>query len=302
MAKLTKFIRHWLTIARMSSTELAATTLPAWVLNTLDFKREVQKDYIGLIAAGVAFYFLLAAFPALAAIVSLYGLFMDPHHLAEQFSMLKTFLPPQALDIIINQATALTTTADHTLGISLFVSVAVTLYSATRGVNSLISGFNIAYDAQEKRGMVKLALVSYGLTALLLVYFLLSLLLVAGLPVAVRIFPLPASIAGLISTMRWPMLFGMALVGLEILYTFGPCRRRRHIRISAGAVAATLLWIGGSSLFSLFISNFTDYNETYGSLGAVVILMLWFWVSALTILIGAEINGHLEKLAEKSLA
>lgn len=294
MKKLRDTIKHWLKVARMGSEELAAMTLPPWILTVLHVRNEVKQDYISLIAAGVAFYFLLAAFPAMAAAISLYGLFTDPHLITDQLNMMARFLPPDALAIVMDQAYALAASSNHTLSISLVVSFLFTIYSATRGVQALIKGFNIAYNTRERRGLFRLTMVSYGLTLLMLAYFLVSLTLIAGLPAAVQIFPFPPTIADLIKWLRWPLLFGTALVGLEILYTLGPCRKRGRIRISAGAVAATVLWIGGSSLFSLFISNFTNFNEAYGSLGAVVILMLWFWVSALTILMGAEINGALE--------
>jgi len=295
MRKITNSIKAWIKIARMSSGELAALTLPPWALAGLHFRNDVKQDYIGLIAAGCAFYFLLAAFPALAAAVSLYGLFLDPHLITDQLNMMSQFLPPDALGIVMDHAYALVGAQTKTLSLSLIVSFLFTIYSATRGVQALIKGFNIAYNCREERGMAKLTLLSYGLTLLMLAYFLVSLTLIAGLPAAVQIFPFPATVADIIQWLRWPLLFASALVGLEVLYTFGPCRKRRHYRVSAGAIAATILWIGGSSLFSFFVSNFTTYNQTYGSLGAVVVLMLWFWMSALTILVGAEINGALEK-------
>lgn len=302
MRKLRDSIAHWFQIARMSSEELAAMTLPPWVLGALHFRNDIKKDYIGLVAAGCAFYFLLAAFPAMAAAVSLYGLFSDPHLITDQLNLMARFLPQDALAIVTGHAYALAESNNSTLSVSLIISLVFTIYAATRGVQSLIKGFNIAYGCKERRGIARLTLLSYGLTVLMLAYFLVSLTLIAGLPAAVQIFPFPPTIADLIRWLRWPLLFASALVGLEILYTLGPCfakDRRRRSRISAGAVAATLLWIGGSSLFSYFVSNFTSFNQTYGSLGAVVVLMLWFWVSALTILIGAEINGALEKVSEK---
>ncbi len=295
MTRLGKTIRHWLTVARMSSGELAAMTLPNWLLTALHVRNEVRQDYIGLIAAGVGFYFLLAAFPALAAAVSLFGLVSEPYMMAEELQMMRSFLPREVLDMVVSQIMKLAASNEKTLSLNLLISVLFTLYSATRGTSALIKGFNIAYNTTEERGMFRLTFLSYGLTVLMLCYFLLSLLLVAGLPVAVQVLPLPPEVSHLVQWLRWPLLFGAALVGLEVLYTFGPCRRRKRYGISAGAMAATAMWVAGSAMFSLFVSNFSNYNETYGSLGAVVVLMLWFWVSALTILIGAEINGTLEK-------
>jgi membrane protein len=295
MKKLRDTITYWLKIARMSSEELAALTLPPWVLTGINFRNSVKQDYLGLIAAGVAFYFLLAAFPMLAAIVSVYGLFLDPHDITAQLNAFARFLPRDALSLLIDQASALMESTNKTLSLSLIISVLFTLYSATRGVSALIKGFNIAYDATERRGMFHLSLLGYALTFLLMLYFMISLVLVAGLPAAVQYLRIPDGYADWVIRVRWPLLFVCALAGLEFLYTVGPCRKRKKLGVSAGSVAATVLWIGGSSVFSLFVSNFGAYNQAYGSLGAVVVLMLWFWVSAMTILIGAEINGALEK-------
>jgi membrane protein len=300
MRRLHDLITYWLSVARMGSNELAAMTLPPWLLTALHVRNEVKQDYVGLIAAGVAFYFLLAVFPFMAAIVSIFGLFFDPYMISEEITMMGSFLPRDALQILLAQAEKLTMAADHTLSISLIASIAFTIYSATRGVQALIKGFNIAYDTQERRGMFRFTFLSYGLTVLMLLYTLVALLLVAGLPVAIQFLPLSETLSNWLQWLRWPLLFSSALLGLEVLYTLGPCRKRTRWGISAGAMAATLLWIAGSALFSLFMSHFSSFNQMYGSLGAVVVLMMWFWLSALTILIGAEINGALEKSARQS--
>lgn len=294
MRKISTFIKHWINVARMSSGELAALTLPPWILTGLHLRNNVRQDYVGLVSAGVAFYFLLAAFPALGAAISIFGLFFDPYEVTLQLQSLGSFLPGDALSIIITQAQKIAQTTGSTLTISLAISILFAVYSATRGVQALIKGFNIAYDAPETRGMFKLTFLSYGLTFLMLAYFLFSLLLVAGLPVAVQFLPMQDVFSNMLQWSRWPVLFVTALVGLEVLYTLGPDRKRVKWGISAGAVSATVLWVLGSSLFSLFISHFTKFNETYGSLGAVVVLLMWFWMSAMTILIGAEVNGALE--------
>ncbi|MCB1538539.1 MAG: YihY/virulence factor BrkB family protein [Rhodospirillales bacterium] len=299
MRRIGTFFRHWITIARMSSGELAAMTLPPWVLTALHVRNEVKQDYIGLVAAGVAFYFLLAAFPALAAAVSIFGLVVDPVLITDQINMMNHILPGAVVETLTQQITHLTASTDRSLSISLALSVLITLYSATRGTSALIKGFNIAYNCAETRGLIRLTLLSYGLTFLMLGYLLASLLLVAGLPAAIQILHVPDDIADKLQWLRWAMLFGAALIGLEVLYTFGPCRRRRGFGISAGGIAATAMWVAGSGAFSLFVSHFPSYNQTYGSLGAVAVLMIWFWVSALTILIGAEINGALEARTTK---
>lgn len=289
----------WVAACRMGSEELAALTLPSWMLTALHFRNEVRRDYIGLVAAGVAFYFLLAAFPALAAAVSIFGLFADPHVITAQLASAARLLPPQAFEILVGQAGALAGVTDRHLSIGFVVSTLLALYSASRGTAALMNGFNIAYNVEERRGFMRHTLVSHGLTLLLLAHVVVSLMLVAILPALVSYLPLPEAAADALRTLRWPVLFVAAVAGLEILYTYGPCRKRRRLRLSPGSVVATLLWTGGSALFSLFVSSFAQFNETYGSLAAVVVLISWFWLSALSVLIGAEINGALEARSER---
>jgi len=278
--------------------------LPAkWGRIAARFLHNLRQDYLGLIAAGVAFYFLLAAFPALAALISIYGLFADPATVARQLNLLAGFLPPEALKILSEQATKLADASIGALNLSLIGGIVLTIYSATKGVGALIKGLNIAYNLPEKRNMATRLLIAYALTFVLMVYLLFSLTAIAGLPAVLQFIHLPANVADIILMARWPILFTMALVGLQILYNFGPSHdpHRGWRWASAGATVATILWIILSSLFSLFVSNLGKYNETYGSLGAVIVLLLWFWLSALMILLGAEVNASLQDDSETEL-
>ena len=187
------------------------------------------------------------------------------------------------------------------LSLGLIFGIILTIYSATRGVKALINGFNIAYRTKETRNLLTLNGTAFFLTFLLMVYFLLSLSLVALMPAFFQFIHLPGVVTALALSLRWPILFMLAVVGLEILYYLGPCFRRPKWQwVSWGSVVATILWLVCSSFFSLFVSNFGNYNETYGSLGAVAVLLLWFWMSALTILFGAEINATLDRFREAS--
>lgn len=264
-------------------------------------KKNVQQDYIGLLSAGIAFYFLLASFPALAAAVSLYGIFSDPQFIARQFDQFNLFLPPEAVKILSEQARSIAASDERVLGLSFLISTVLAIYSSGKGVNALIQGLNIAYNLPETRNFIKLNINTVLLTLIIVIYILSSLSLVAILPAFIHMLPLSETVQGYILGLRWPLLAIMAVFGLEIFYSYGPAwPELRWAWFSRGSCAATALWLLASSLFSTFITHFGSYNETYGSLSAVVILLLWFWMSALTILFGAEINASFAMEKQKS--
>jgi membrane protein len=261
--------------------------------------KNINENYIGLIPAGVAFYFFLASFPALAALISLYGFFSDPNFVTTELQRLRSFLPPESFSILDEQARAIAGGDKASLGLGVIFGIMLAIYSAMRGVGALIKGLNIAYNVRERRNILILNSVAFGLTFIMMAYILLSLSLIAILPALFNILHLPQTLTETLLTLRWPLLLFMGMVGLQILYRYAPCRGVRWRWFSWGALAATIFWVGGSSLFSLFVSNFGNYNETYGSLGAVAVLLLWFWLSALSILFGAEINAALQDKGEK---
>lgn len=266
-----------------------------WYDITRRLMNDAKQDSIGLIAAGIAFYFLLASFPGIAAMVSVFGLLADPQIIAEQTEGWGQFLPEQALSILTGQVERIASTRQSVLGLGLFISIFVAVYSATKGVKALMRGFNIAYGVPEMRGVVRLQLTAFGLTVFMLGYMLAILCVVAVLPVAVMILGHFGVEAGGLLWARWPVMFLMAMVGLEILYYVGPSRPRARWRfVSAGSVVATILWVAASSLFSIFILHFSSYNETYGSISAVIVLLMWFWLSGIAILLGAEVNAAIE--------
>lgn len=258
----------------------------------LALRQNLDQDYIGLLSAGIAFYFLLASFPAMAAAVSLYGIFSDPQFVAKQFDLLHHFLPPDAVKILSEQANAIVSSDERVLGISFVISTGLAIYSATKGVNALIQGLNVAYNLRENRNFIKRNINTILLTLIMVIYVLVSLSLVALLPAVIGALPLSESAENIVLGLRWLLLAAMAIFGLEIFYSYGPAWPQLHWRwFSKGSCAATILWLVASSLFSVFVTNFGSYNETYGSLSAVVVLLLWFWMSAMTILFGAEINA-----------
>lgn len=258
----------------------------------LKLYENITNDYLGLIAAGVAFYLLLAAFPAMAALVSLYGLFSDPHFVAEQINLLERFLPPQSLEIFTEQATKLVSADQKALGFGFIVSLVIAIYSATKGIGALIQGMNIAFDEKETRNFFKLTVTEYTLTFIVLAYVLIALTLIAALPVILNMLFIPKTYLFL----RWPLLFFTGIVGVQMLYSYGPSHARYKWQwMSIGAFAASILWVGISIGFSYFVQNFGSYNETYGSISAIIILLLWLWLSAIAILVGAEINNIYSK-------
>lgn len=280
---------------------IQAIPRPRWWSFAADLYNHVTNDNIGLISAGIAFYFLMAVFPAIAAGISIYGLFSDPYDIMDKASALEQFLPKDALAILMDQAAKIASASKGVLSFSLISSLLLTLYTTTQGAKALITGCNIAYNCPEKRNIFKLNLTAYALTFFLVVYFIISLILVAVIPAVVQFLHIFYPLDILLLWCRWPAMFALALSGLSVIYRFAPSRPEpRWQWLNPGAVTATALWLLLSSLFSVYVSNFGKYNETYGSLGAVVILLLWFLLTALTILLGAEINATLDERKNKA--
>lgn len=259
-------------------------------------KANMSKDYLTLVAAGIGFYFLLATFPAIAAVVSIYGLFADPNEITHQISQMTGIVPDNILTVLSSQAQKIAAQSGKDLTLSLGASILLTMYSTSKGMKALIKGINMAYDQDQRRKLLSLNLMSFVLTILMVIYFIISLSLIAGMPAFFQLVRAPQELSGALLGLRWPFLFMLAIIGLEILYYFGPSRKNRHFRfLSYGSLAASGSWILGSLLFSGFISNFFDFNEIYGSLGVGIALLFWFWLSALTILAGAEINATCDR-------
>ncbi len=263
--------------------------------------QNLSEDYIGLLAAGVAFYFFLAAFPAIASVISIYGIFSDPKFVTAQIEELARFIPPESFKILHDQAQEIASADPAALGLGVLVGIGLTLFSTAKGVGALIRGLNIAYNTRERRNILVFNSVSFLLTFVMLGYVLFALSLIAFLPAFFALIHMPQSITDIYLFLRWPLLMLSAMIGLQMIYFYAPCHTKREWKwFSWGALVATLFWVGGSSLFSLFVTNFGKYNETYGSLGAVAVLLLWFWLSALTILLGAEINASFRPKPERS--
>jgi membrane protein len=261
----------------------------------LRVKDETSKDNISMIAAGVAFYLMLAIFPMLAATVSIYGLVADPADVQRNFEAVAGVIPEEARSIMVDQLTAVTSASGGQLGFGVVLSIALTLWSASRGVIAMITALNIAYDEVEKRSFIKLNAIALALTLALIVFMIVTLAVVVGLPVVIGYLNLGETVEWTIRLARWPILAVAIILALAVLYRYAPDRDAPRWRwVSWGAVVATAIWLLGSVAFSVYVSNFADYNKTYGAMGAVIILLLWFNLSSYAVLLGAELNAEME--------
>jgi len=258
-------------------------------------KDEIGNDNLSIVAAGVAFYALLALFPALTALVMVYGLLSDPVEVSAHLAPMRSLMPEGAFAILDDQLTAMASRGTVTVGIGLIFSLALAIWSSAKGIKALFTAINIAYEERESRGFIRLNLIALFFTAGAVVFVLAAVGLIAGLPAAAALIDVGGMIETAALWLRWPLITLMAIGALAVLYRWGPSRASAKFRwITPGAVIATVLWLAGSVAFSFYVENFGRYNETYGSLGAVVILLMWFFVSAYCVCLGAELNAELE--------
>jgi membrane protein len=258
----------------------------------------VSRGHLGLVAAGVAFYGLLAAFPALAALIALYGLLFDAQQVSNQISALQGLLPEQALDFIVKQLQGLVQTERIALGWGAAAALLLALWSASKGIKTLMEALNMVYGVGESRGFLRRNAVALLLTLGAIVGGVFTIATVVFLPVAIAFLGLKTPLGTAVVYARWPILAVAAAVALGVLYRYGPNRDRPSWAfVGWGAVAATLLWLAASALFSLYVSNFGSFNRAYGSVAAIVILLMWLLLSAFVILMGAEFNAVVEREA-----
>ena len=258
-------------------------------------KDEVSEDRVGLIAAGVAFYALLALFPAVTAILAIGGLLFEPNQIIDQMAALNGVVPAAAMDIMTQQATAVAGSREGGLGLAAIFGTLLAVYSASKGMGSLMEGMNVAYDEQEERSFIRLKLETLGLTLFLIFGLLTGMTVMTATPVLLQMLHLGAMAETLSKLVIIAALFVLTLIGLAVLYRYGPSRDTPEIKWSSpGALAACVLWIVGSAGFAFYVANFGSYNESFGALGGVVILLMWLWISAYVIILGAELNAEME--------
>ncbi|MGR3436096.1 MAG: YihY/virulence factor BrkB family protein [Shimia sp.] len=258
-------------------------------------KDELEDDHIGLIAAGVAFYGLLALFPAISALLAIGGLVVEPSQIVAQMSALDGVIPAEVQTIVERQATAVAGSQEAGLGLAALVGILLALYSASKGMQSLMEGMNVAYDEDEDRGFFVKTAVKLGLTLLLIFGLLVSLGAIIAVPAALGVLQLGPVVEWLGTAAVWLVLLGLTVFGLAMLYRYGPSREDAEFKwVTPGAVIATVMWVTGSAAFAFYVGNFASYNESFGTLAGVVVLLMWFWISAYIVLLGAEVNSEIE--------
>ncbi|HEX3431412.1 MAG TPA: YihY/virulence factor BrkB family protein [Rhizomicrobium sp.] len=274
----------------------AAARLTAKVL-LLTLYHRISEDRVMAIAAGVTFYALLALFPAIAAMVSIYGLFADLKTINADLSSLASILPGGAIEVVGDQIKRLVANGSKTLGFAALAGTAISIWSANAGVKAMFDALNIVLKEEEKRGFIRLNLTSLAFTVGSLVVVLLAVGFVLGAPLALKYVGLNGQLDWLIDIGRWPLLWAGLALAIALLYRFGPTRNDIPWRwISWGSALASFIWLIASMAFSWYAANFGTYNRTYGSLGAVIGFMTWIWISAIIVLVGEELNVTLDKL------
>jgi membrane protein len=256
---------------------------------------EIGKDRLMAVAAGVVFYSLLALFPAVTALVSSYGLFADMSTIADHLATLAGLMPAGGFDIVREQIERIVSKGGGQLTAGFLFGLALALWSANAGMKAIFDALNVIYEEDEKRSFVRLNLMSLAFTLGAVAAALLAVGAVVVFPLLLAFFGIEKVNPLLVSILRWPALFAMIILGLALLYRYGPSRRNAEWQwVSVGSVLAALAWVAGSLAFSYYLANFADYNGTYGSLGAVIGLMMWMWLSSIVILVGAELNAEIE--------
>ncbi len=263
-----------------------------WKYVLVQLYQEIMADRLLSLAAGVVFYGLLALFPAITALVSSYALFSDPATIGTHLALLENVMPAGGYGIVQEQISRIVSGTTGELSLAFFVSLAVALWSANAGLKAIIDALNIVYGVKEQRSFIRLNAVSLAMTVCTIVGLLLAIAAVVVLPVVLSYLPFGGAGAGIVAWLRWPALILMAMLALALLYRFGP--NREHPRwqwFSIGSAFAAFGWLAGSLALSWYLGNFANYNATYGSLGAGIGLMMWLWITAIVVLVGAELNA-----------
>ncbi|MDO9414346.1 MAG: YihY/virulence factor BrkB family protein [Pseudolabrys sp.] len=255
---------------------------------------EVNDDRLLSLAAGVVFFGLLAIFPAVTALVSSYALFAKASTINNHLHAFAGLMPVSAYSVIDEQVTRIVTSATGKLSFGFFFGFCLALWSANAGIKAIIDALNIVYGVKESRSFIKLNLVSLAFTVCALASLLAAIAAIVVLPIILSYLPLYGYVPTITTWMRWPALLLLAILGMAVLYRFGPDRQNpRWQFFTVGSVFAAAAWLGGSALLSWYLGSFADYDATYGSLGAGIGLMMWLWMTAIVVLVGAELNSEI---------
>ncbi len=257
--------------------------------------REIISDRVSLVAAGCAFYGTLALFPAISMLISIYGLVFDPATVEPQLATLQDLLPPSAFQLISERVHMLVSKPQGALTTQLLVSTGVALWSSATGTKSIISALNLAYEERERRSFLRFQLIAFVMTLMALTGAVLGLGFMVALPPALQMLGYEENSAALVRVAGLLLLVSFVMGSLSLLYRFGPCREAAQWQwITPGSMVATVLWLIASALFSFYVGHLASYDATYGPLGAVAGVMMWFFVTVYVVLLGAELNAELE--------
>jgi membrane protein len=258
--------------------------------------KRLGTDNITLICGGLAMYALLSVFPALAAAVSIYGIFATPQDVIKHMSAFSGVLPPGVWDLFNSQLQNIASHGQSTLSIAAAVAVALALWSARSAMSALITATNIAYHEREKRNFFVQVLISLVLTVGAVLSFLVMLLLGIVIPVGLKLVGISTTAQWTADLLQWGLLWLFAVLGLAVVYRYAPAREpARWHWVTWGSAIAASLWLGASALFAIYVRTFANYGRTYGALGGVIALLMWFYVSSVIVVLGAEINAEMER-------
>jgi membrane protein len=264
--------------------------------------QDIDKNHIVSLAAAVTFYSILALFPAMAALVAIYGLFADPGAIASHLDTLSGVMPGGGVQIVGDELKRLTSQPGGALGLAFVIGLATALWSANAGIKSLFDALNLVYEVPEKRGFIKLNAVSLAFTAATIGFVLLAIAAIVAQPMVAGYFGVATTADAAFRWLRWPALIVALMLWLAVLYRFGASRTDAVWRwVTWGSAVAAILWLIASALFTWYAASFGSYDKTYGSLGAVIGFMVWIWISTIVVLLGAEIDNEMEH-AERGTA
>lgn len=277
------------------------TELPkaGWRDILLRVKREISHDNLSIVAAGIVYYTFLAMVPALVAVIAIYGLVATPADITNHLQVLAQVAPPDIMPMLEEQMTRIASDK-QSAGLGAILGIAIALFGSSKAVRALMTGLNITYDEQEERGFIKLYATSLVLTLGGIVGILALLALLTVLPSLLEALPLTSFLEQALIIVRWPVLVLLFAFALAILYRFGPCRDGAQWRwLSWGAAVAASLWLLVSIGFSLYVTYFGNYDKVYGPLGAIVVFLMWLYLTMFVILVGAELNAEMERQTER---
>ena len=266
-----------------------------WHISKCSFG-EINRDNVSIVAAGVAFFALLALFPLITGCLSIYGYLADPTSAEGHLSLVSGLLPEEVWSLINGQVQSVASAPKTGLGLRIICSLLLALWAAGAGIRAMMRALNIAYDEKEKRNPIKFYGLAFILTMSMTIFISASLVVLVGLPTVLSFLKLE-DISGILTKwVPWGLLIAIFALTTTVLYRYGPSRRPAKMRwLLPGVLFATIVWLIISAGFSYFVTHFSTYNATYGSLSAVIILLVWLWLTAFIVIMGAEINAEMER-------